>query len=63
MGPVAAAAAAAKLRVPVLFVAARDDPLFDLAAQERHKAVPTKDKRLVLLEGGGHGTAGAVSPW
>jgi len=52
-----AAAAAAKLRVPVLFVAARDDPPFDDAAKAMYQAVPGRDKRLLLLDGGGHGTS------
>jgi pimeloyl-ACP methyl ester carboxylesterase len=52
-----AATAAAKLRVPVLFVAAEDDPPFDDAARTLYKAVPGHDKQLVVLEGGGHGTS------
>lgn len=52
-----AAAAAPKLRMPVLFVAAEDDPPFDDAARALYKAVPGHDKRLLVLEGGGHGTA------
>lgn len=52
-----AAAAAPMLRMPVLFVAAEDDPPFDDAARALYKAVPGHDKRLLVLEGGGHGTA------
>jgi ferredoxin len=52
-----AAAAAPKLRVPVLFIAADDDPPFDDAARALYKAVPGHDKRLLVLEGGGHGTS------
>jgi pimeloyl-ACP methyl ester carboxylesterase len=52
-----AATAAPKLRVPVLFVAAEDDPPFDDAARALYKAVPGHDKQLVILEGGGHGTS------
>jgi pimeloyl-ACP methyl ester carboxylesterase len=52
-----AAAAAPKLRMPVLFVAAEDDPPFDDAARALYKAVPGHDKRLLVLEGGGHGTS------
>ena len=52
-----AATAAPKLRVPVLFVAAEDDPPFADAAQTLYKAVPGHDKKLVVLEGGGHGTS------
>jgi pimeloyl-ACP methyl ester carboxylesterase len=52
-----AAAAAARLRMPVLFVAAEDDPPFDDAARALYKAVPGRDKRLLILEGGGHGTS------
>jgi pimeloyl-ACP methyl ester carboxylesterase len=52
-----AAAAAPRLRLPVLFVAAEDDPPFDDAARALYKAVPGHDKRLLVLEGGGHGTS------
>jgi pimeloyl-ACP methyl ester carboxylesterase len=52
-----AAAAAPKLRMPVLFVAAEDDPPFDDAARALYQAVPGHDKRLLIVEGGGHGTA------
>jgi pimeloyl-ACP methyl ester carboxylesterase len=52
-----AASAAPKLRVPVLFIVAEDDPPFDDAARALYKAVPGRDKQLVVLEGGGHGTS------
>jgi pimeloyl-ACP methyl ester carboxylesterase len=52
-----AAAAAARLRMPVLVVAAEDDPPFDDEARALYKAVPGHDKRLLVLEGGGHGTS------
>jgi pimeloyl-ACP methyl ester carboxylesterase len=52
-----AATAAPKLRVPVLFVVAHDDPPFADDARALYKAVPGHDKRLVVLQGGGHGTS------
>lgn len=52
-----AATAAPKLRVPVLFIVAEDDPPFADAARALYKAVPGHDKKLVVLEGGGHGTS------
>jgi pimeloyl-ACP methyl ester carboxylesterase len=52
-----AATAAPRLRVPVLFVVAEDDPPFDDDARALYQAVPGHDKRLVVLEGGGHGTS------
>jgi len=52
-----AATAAPKLRVPVLFIAAADDPPFADAARALYKTVPGRDKKLVVLEGGGHGTS------
>ena len=51
-----AASAAPKLRVPVLFIVAEDDPPFDDTARALDKAVPSREK-LVVLEGGGHGTS------
>jgi pimeloyl-ACP methyl ester carboxylesterase len=52
-----AATAAPRLRVPVLFIVADDDLPFDDDARALYKAVPGHDKRLVVLEGGGHGTS------
>jgi pimeloyl-ACP methyl ester carboxylesterase len=52
-----AASAAPRLRVPVLFIVAEDDPPFDDDARALYQAVPGHDKRLVVLEGGGHGTS------
>jgi pimeloyl-ACP methyl ester carboxylesterase len=52
-----AASAAPRLRVPVLFIVAADDPPFDDDARALYQAVPGHDKRLVVLEGGGHGTS------
>jgi dienelactone hydrolase len=52
-----AATAAPKLRVPVLFVVAHDDPPFADDARALYKAVPGHDKRLLILQGGGHGTS------
>jgi pimeloyl-ACP methyl ester carboxylesterase len=52
-----AAAAAARLRMPVLLVVAEDDPPFDDDARALYQALPGPDKRLVVLEGGGHGTS------
>jgi pimeloyl-ACP methyl ester carboxylesterase len=52
-----AATAAPKLRVPVLFIAAADDPPFADAAHALYKTVPGRNKKLVVLEGGGHGTS------
>ena len=52
-----AATAASRLRVPVLFIVAEDDPPFADDARALYKAVPGHDKRLVVLEGGGHGTS------
>jgi pimeloyl-ACP methyl ester carboxylesterase len=52
-----AATAAPRLRVPVLFIVAEDDPPFADDARALYKAVPGHDKRLVVLEGGGHGTS------
>jgi pimeloyl-ACP methyl ester carboxylesterase len=52
-----AAAAAPRLRMPALFVAAEDDPPFADAARALYRAAPGPDKRLLLLQGGGHGTA------
>lgn len=48
--------AAPKLAVPVLYMAADDDPSFAASARELYAATPTRDKRkLVVLPTGGHG--------
>jgi pimeloyl-ACP methyl ester carboxylesterase len=52
-----AAAAAARLRMPVLLVVAEDDPPFDDDARALYRALPGRHKRLLVLEGGGHGTS------
>jgi pimeloyl-ACP methyl ester carboxylesterase len=49
-------AAAPKLRMPVLFIVGSDDPPFTDAAKTLYQAVPGHDKKLVVLQGGGHGT-------
>jgi pimeloyl-ACP methyl ester carboxylesterase len=50
-------AAAPKLRMPVLFIVGSDDPPFTDAARALYRAVPHHHKRLLVLEGGGHGTS------
>jgi pimeloyl-ACP methyl ester carboxylesterase len=52
-----AAAAAARLRLPVLLIVAEDDPPFDDDARALYRTLPGRDKRLLVLEGGGHGTS------
>ena len=52
-----AGAAAARLRVPVLLVAAADDQPFAGDARAMYRAAPVRDKRLLVVPGGGHGTS------
>jgi pimeloyl-ACP methyl ester carboxylesterase len=52
-----AGAAASRLRVPVLLVAAADDQPFADDARAMYRAAPARDKRLLLVPGGGHGTS------
>jgi pimeloyl-ACP methyl ester carboxylesterase len=52
-----AGAAVAQLRVPVLLVAAADDHPFVDDARALYRAAPTRDKRLLVVGGGGHGTS------
>jgi pimeloyl-ACP methyl ester carboxylesterase len=51
-----AGAAISRSRVPVLFVAAADDQPFVDDARAMYRAAPTRDKRLLVIPGGGHGT-------
>ena len=53
----AAAAAVARLRVPVLLVAAADDHPFVDDARAMYRAARVGDKRLLVVGGGGHGTS------
>jgi pimeloyl-ACP methyl ester carboxylesterase len=52
-----AGAAISRLRVPVLLVAAADDHPFVDDARTMHRAAPVRDKRLLVIPGGGHGTS------
>jgi pimeloyl-ACP methyl ester carboxylesterase len=56
-GGVDATAAMARLKVPVLFVVAADDPPFTEQARLMHRAARARDKRLLVVGGGGHGTS------
>jgi pimeloyl-ACP methyl ester carboxylesterase len=49
--------AVARLRVPVLLVAAADDRTFADDARAMYRAAPVRDKRLLVVGGGGHGTS------
>ena len=51
-----AGAAVKRLRVPVLLVAAADDQPFADEARAMYRAAPVRDKRLLVVPGGGHGT-------
>jgi pimeloyl-ACP methyl ester carboxylesterase len=55
-GGVEAEAAMTRLRVPVLFVVAADDQPFTEQARLMHRAARVRDKRLLVVPGGGHGT-------
>jgi pimeloyl-ACP methyl ester carboxylesterase len=52
-----AGAAVARLRVPVLLVAAADDHPFVDDARAMYRAAQVGDKRLLVVGGGGHGTS------
>jgi pimeloyl-ACP methyl ester carboxylesterase len=52
-----AGAAASRLRVPVLLVVGADDALFVDDARAMYRAAPVRDKRLLVIGGGGHGTS------
>jgi pimeloyl-ACP methyl ester carboxylesterase len=52
-----AGAAVSRLRVPVLLVAGADDQPFADDARAMYRAAPVRDKRLLLVPGGGHGTS------
>jgi pimeloyl-ACP methyl ester carboxylesterase len=56
-GGVDAQGAMARLRVPVLFVVAADDPPFTEQARLMYRAARVADKRLLVVPGGGHGTS------
>jgi pimeloyl-ACP methyl ester carboxylesterase len=56
-GGVDATASMRRLRVPVLLVAAADDHPFLEQARELHDAARVRDKRLLVVPGGGHGTS------
>jgi pimeloyl-ACP methyl ester carboxylesterase len=51
-----AGAAISRLRVPVLLVVCADDQPFVDDARAMYRAAPTRDKRLLVIPGGGHGT-------
>lgn len=52
-----AAAALPRLRVPVLFAASADDTPFADDARAMYRAAPVRDKRLLVIPGGAHGTS------
>jgi pimeloyl-ACP methyl ester carboxylesterase len=56
-GGVDAEAAMARLRVPVLFVVGADDQPFLEQARVMYRAARARDKRLLVVPGGGHGTS------
>jgi pimeloyl-ACP methyl ester carboxylesterase len=56
-GGVDAQAAMARLRVPVLFVVGADDQPFREQARLLYRAARVRDKRLLVVPGGGHGTS------
>jgi pimeloyl-ACP methyl ester carboxylesterase len=56
-GGVDAAAAMRRLRVPVLLVVGADDHPFLEQARELHGAARVRDKQLLIVPGGGHGTS------
>jgi pimeloyl-ACP methyl ester carboxylesterase len=49
--------AVSRLRVPVLLVAGADDQPFADDARALYRAAPVRDKRLLVVPGGGHGTS------
>jgi pimeloyl-ACP methyl ester carboxylesterase len=52
-----AAGALPRLRVPALFAASKDDQPFADDARAMYQAAPVRDKRLLIVPGGAHGTA------
>jgi pimeloyl-ACP methyl ester carboxylesterase len=56
-GGVDAQGAMARLEVPVLFVVAADDQHFTEQARVMYRAARVRDKRLLVVPGGGHGTS------
>jgi pimeloyl-ACP methyl ester carboxylesterase len=52
-----AGAAVPRLRVPVLLAAGGDDQPFADDARAMYRAAPVRDKRLLVVPGGGHGTS------
>jgi pimeloyl-ACP methyl ester carboxylesterase len=56
-GGVDAQAAMARLRVPVLFVVGADDQPFREQARLLYRAARVRDKRLLVVPGGRHGTS------
>jgi dienelactone hydrolase len=52
-----ASEAVSRLRVPVLFVAAAGDHPFVDDARTMYRTAPVRDKRLLVVPGGGHGTS------
>jgi alpha-beta hydrolase superfamily lysophospholipase len=55
--------AAKRLTVPVRFAASRGDTSFALGARELMKAAPAKDKALLLVPGGIHGSSMLDGPY
>ena len=55
-GGVDAEGAMGRLRVPVLFVVGADDQHFTEQARVMYRAARSRDKRLLVVPGGGHGT-------
>ena len=56
-GGVDAEAAMARLRVPVLFIVGADDQPYREQAGLMYRAARARDKRLLVVPGGGHGTS------
>jgi pimeloyl-ACP methyl ester carboxylesterase len=56
-GGVDAEAAMARLRVPVLFVVGADDQPYREQARLMYRAARARDKRLLVVPGGGHDTS------
>ena len=56
-GDMDARAAVVRLRIPALFMAAREDGPFASAARALYQAASTRDKRLLVLTSDAHGTA------
>lgn len=54
-GNLNALAAAGRLKVPALFVAAEGDSRFAAEARDMHDAAPSTDKRLAIFPGSAHG--------